>query len=155
MPGPRILRLLAPPAVALAVLAGCYNFAQPSFHPGNARQMLVAITRRGVEAETMVGQSACADRSLIPNAIHLRATVASDPVPRDVWIYAFREKGFGATAAATDACQAEYAAANLGATITRLDIPIYRAFGADWSEELTNAVREGLVEASTKGLPGQ
>jgi hypothetical protein len=152
---PRSLRLLALTATALIVLVGCYSFAQPSFHPGNARQMLQAITRRGVDAEAMVGDSVCTDRSLIENAIHLRATVASDPIERDVWIYAFREKGFDATAAAVDACQAEFAAANPGAVITRLDIPIYRAFGADWSPDLEEAVREGLKEASTMGLPGQ
>jgi len=141
--------------VAVTAVGGCYNFAQPSFHPGNARQMLQAITRRGVSAEAMVGDSACSDQSLIPNAIHLTATVASDPVPRDVWIYAFREKGFDATAATVDACQAAFAATHPGSTITRLDIPIYRAFGADWSVELADAVQEGLREAASIGLPGQ
>ncbi len=142
-------------AACATLLAGCYNLAQPSFHPGNARQLLTAIARRGVEARAMVGDSACQDPSLIENAIHLTTTVASDPVPRDVWIYAFRAKGWDATKAAVDACQAEYATANAGATITRLDIPVYRAFGADWSQELTAAVTDGLTEASTMGLPGQ
>jgi hypothetical protein len=137
------------------VLAGCYSFAQPSYHPGNARQMLVAITRRGVTADAIVGESACEDRGLIENAIHLRATVPTDPVERDVWIYAFRSKGWEETAAPVDACQAEFAASHPDSTITRLDIPIYRAFGADWSVELEDAVREGLAEASTMGLPGQ
>lgn len=103
----------------------------------------------------MVGDSACSDRGLVGNAIHLRATVASDPEERDVWIYAFRPRGWESTQAPVDACQAEYAAAHPGATITRIDIPIYRAFGADWSEELEQAVRDGLTEASTMGLPGQ
>jgi len=155
VPRSRSLRLLALPAVAMAVLTGCYSFAQPSFHPGNNRQLLIAITRRGVEAQLTVGESACSDRGLVPNALHLRATVASDPEPRDVWIYSFRPKGWEATQASVDACQAEYAAANRGSTITRMDIPIYRAFGADWSPELEAAVREGLTEVSTMGLPGQ
>ncbi len=149
------LRLFALPAVALVVLGGCYSFAQPSFHPGNNRQLLVAITRRGVDAELTVGESACSDRGLIPNALHLRATVVSDPEPRDVWIYSFRPKGWEATQAPVDACQAEYAAADPDATISRMDIPVYRAFGADWSPELEAAVREGLTEVSTMGLPGQ
>lgn len=146
------------PALALtlaaALLAGCYSFAQPSFHPGDARDLLLAITRRGVSAEVVVGGSACGDPGLIANAIQLRASVASDPVERDVWIYAFRPKGWEGTAAAVDACQAEFAAARPGSAITRLDIPVYRAFGADWSPELEAAVREGLAEASTMGLPG-
>ena len=35
--------------------------------------------------------------------------------------------------------------------MTRLDIPTYRAFGAGWSPELADAVRNGLTEASTQG----
>ena len=155
MPGPRSLRRLGLLAAGVVTLGGCYSMAQPSFHPGNARQLLVAIARRGVAAESMAGESACDDHSLIENAIHLRTTVASDPVERDVWIYAFRSKGWEETEAAVDACQAAYAAANPGATITRVDIPVYRAFGADWSPELAAAVRDGLTEASTMGVPGQ
>lgn len=138
--------------VAIATLAGCYSFAQPSFHPGTARQLLLAIGRRVASVEALVGESACSDRTLVENAIHLKATVASDPVPRDVWIYAFREKGWDATKAAVDACQAEYAAANPGRTITRLDIPVWRAFGDDWSEELTLAIGDALREAANLGI---
>jgi hypothetical protein len=155
VPVPRSLRPAVTLAVSVSLLAGCYSFAQPSHHPGTSRQLLVAIARRVVDARPMVGDSACSDRDLVANAIHLRTTVASDPVERDVWIYAFRPKGWEATEAPVDACQAEYAAANPGSTITRIDIPIYRAFGADWSPELEAAVREGLREASTMGLPGQ
>jgi hypothetical protein len=152
---PRLLRSAIALTLVLATLAGCYSFAQPSHHPGNARQLLIAITRRGVEARTMVGDSACHGLDLENNAIHLRAKVASDPQERDVWIYAFRSRGWDGTKDVVDECQAAYAEANPDARITRLDIPVYRAFGADWSEELEAAVRDGLTEASTMGLPGQ
>lgn len=149
------LRRLGLLAAGVALLGGCYSFAQPSFHPGNARQLLTAVARRLESATTMVGDSACADRSLIENAIHIRARASDDPQERDVWIYAFREKGWDKTKDAVDACQAEYAAANPGSEITRVDIPIYRAFGADWSPGLIAAVKDGLEEASTMGVPGQ
>lgn len=149
------LRRLGLLVAGVALLGGCYSFAQPSFHPGNARQLLTAVARRLESATTMVGDSACADRSLIENAIHIRAKASDDPQERDVWIYAFREKGWDKTKDAVDACQAEYAAANPGAEITRIDIPIYRAFGADWSPALIAAVKDGLEEASTMGVPGQ
>jgi hypothetical protein len=149
------LRRLGLLAAGVALLGGCYSFAQPSFHPGNNRQLLTAIARRIVSAESMAGDSACADRSLIPNALHIRAKAADDPEPRDVWVYSFRPKGWEGTKAAVDACQAEFAAANPDAVITRLDIPVYRAFGADWSPALIAAVRDGLTEVSTMGLPGQ
>jgi hypothetical protein len=152
MPPLRRLGLLA---AGIALLGGCYSFAQPSFHPGNNRQLLTAIARRVVSAESMAGESACADRGLVPNALHIRATTADDPEPRDVWIYSFRSKGWETTEAAVDACQAEFVAANPDAVITRVDVPVYRAFGADWSPDLISAVQDGLEEASTMGLPGQ
>ena len=52
-----------------------------------------------------------------------------------------------------DACQAAFQAAHPGAVITRIDIPTYRAFGADWSTELAESVRGGLTEASQEGEP--
>ncbi|MFN8620170.1 MAG: hypothetical protein U0869_26220 [Chloroflexota bacterium] len=148
----RSLRAVAAISLATAAIAGCYNFATPSFHPGNARQLLLAIARRGVEAEALVGDSACSDHSLVENAIHLKVTAKDDPTPRDVWIYAFREKGWDTTKASVDACQADYAAAHPGSTITRLDIPVYRAFGADWSPDIIEAVKDGLEEASGVGV---
>ena len=151
-PSPRAVLALA---LAAVTAAGCYNFAQPSFHPGNGRQLLLAIARRAVKADAKVGESACSDRSLIENAIHLTVTATDDPTPRDVWIYAFREKGWDRTKDAVDTCQAEYQAAHPDATVTRLDIPVYRAFGADWSPGLLEAVRDGLEEAATMGITGQ
>ena len=134
------------------VLGACYNLATPSFHPGDARQVLSAISRRGVDiTTTTAGDSACPDPGLVPNSMHLVASVASDPTPRDVWIYTFREKYWTASQAAVDACQAAYQAANPGAVITRIDIPTYRAFGADWSTDLTESVRGGLKEAADEG----
>ena len=136
------------------LLASCYSFAQPSFHPGNARQVMSAISRRGVDVTAATaGDAACDDAGLVPNSLHLRASVASDPTVRDVWIYLFREKSWAASGAAVDACQAAYQAANPGAVITRIDIPTYRAFGADWSTELADSVRGGLKEASEQGEP--
>lgn len=150
---PRVpVRVLLTLLLTIPLLASCYNFAQPSFHPGNARQVVSAIARRGVDVtSTTVGDSACDDAGLVPNAVHLVASVASDPTPRDVWIYLFREKSWSASEAAVDSCQAAYQAANPGATITRIDIPTYRAFGADWSTELADSVTSGLKEASEQG----
>ena len=44
-----------------------------------------------------------------------------------------------------------YAAANPDSEITRLDIPTYRIFGADWSDELTEELTKALDEASRAG----
>lgn len=134
------------------LLASCYNFAQPSFHPGNARQVVAAISRRGVDVTTATaGDAACDDPGLVPNSMHLRASVDSDPTVRDVWIYLFREKSWAASGTAVDACQAAFQAANPDVVVTRVDVPTYRAFGADWSTELADSVRGGLKEASEQG----
>ena len=79
--------------------------------------------------------------------------VPSDPVVRDVFVYAFRSKGWEGSDAAVDACQATYQATHPDAVITRLDIPTYRAFGGDWSAQLELAVRDGLAEAANLGQP--
>jgi hypothetical protein len=52
-----------------------------------------------------------------------------------------------------DACQAEFEAAHPDATVTRIDIPVYRAFGADWSEELVHALEAAIGEAAEAGRP--
>lgn len=143
-----LLALIAAPLV----LTSCYNLAEPSFHPGDARQVMSAIARRGVDIETTTaGDSACPDPGLVPNSMHLRGSVASDATQRDIWIYTFREKYWTASQAAVDACQAAFQAAHPGAVITRIDIPTYRAFGADWSTELADSVRGGLKEAADEG----
>jgi hypothetical protein len=145
-----------PLAILILVLAplisGCYSYVQPSYHPGDARQVLLAISRHGVSVSSSVdGQSACADPGLIGNALHLRGSVASDPTPRDIWIYTFKSNKWDGSQPAVDACQTAYASTAPAAKITRLDIPTYRAFGADWSPELADAIRNALTEASTQG----
>jgi hypothetical protein len=142
-----VLLLLVP-----AVLAGCYSFAEPSFRPGDPRDVLVAMTRRGVVVESSVaGESACADPGLIGNVVHLVVTVPSDVTPRDLFLYTFRSRSWEGSQPAVDACQAEYASANPGGEVVRVDIPTYRTMGLDWSDELTTIVRDALEEASTQG----
>ncbi|MBX3030628.1 MAG: hypothetical protein KF809_10740 [Chloroflexi bacterium] len=140
---------------APALLASCYSFAEPSFHPGDARQTVNAIARHGVTITSIVpGSSACEDPSLKANAMQLVVVDPGDGVTRDVWLYTFREKGWPTTEAPVDDCQAAFAAGQPGATVTRVDVPVYRAFGADWTDELADDVRAGLEDASVLGRPG-
>jgi hypothetical protein len=144
------------PAVALAVagllLGGCYSFGQPAYQPGDQRDVLQAIARRGVVVgEPMPGRSACDGPELIGNVVHLTARLPDETESRDVYIHTYRERSWADSRAEVDACQAEYAAEHPGAIIGRLDIPTYRAFGADWSAELTRELRAALEEASTAG----
>ena len=149
----RRLRLAAALA-APVVLASCYSFATPSYHPGEGRDLVAAIVRHGVTVDaTVPGDSACDDPGLVANAMRLAVTDPGDGADRDVWLYSFRERSWTAGEASVDACQAAFEAAHPGATMTRLDIPVYRAFGADWSADLTAALEAAISEAADAGAP--
>ena len=144
-------RLVALAVLAVLLLSGCYSLAEPSFRPGDSRDLFFSISRRVESNEPLAGESACADPGLIGNAMYLRASIEADPQPRDVYIYSFRTRSWDDSKDAVDACQAEYQAAHPGATVSRLDIPIWRVFGAGWSPELTLALTEALEEAHDAG----
>jgi len=141
-------------AFASVALSACYNYATPSYHPGESRDLVGAIARQGVTVRTAVpGDSACDDPGLVANALRLAVTDPADGAARDVWVYSFRERYWDASEAQVDACQAQFQAAHPDTTIDRLDIPLYRAFGADWSAELAEFVRAGLADAAQAGQP--
>ncbi|MFN8521062.1 MAG: hypothetical protein U0667_17125 [Chloroflexota bacterium] len=141
-------------AVAALTLASCYNFATPSYHPGEGRDLVAAIARHGVTVGSVIpGASACDDPSLIPNALHLAVTDPADGAARDVWVYSFREKYWDASKTQVDACATELQADQPGATVSRLDIPLYRALGIDWSDDLAQSLQAGLAEAAQAGEP--
>ncbi len=147
-------RLLAP-ALALVgafALGGCYSLSEPSFDPGDQRDVLQSIVRRGIViSEPLTGETACDDRDLVGNAMYLTARLPDETEARDVYVHTYREKSWEASLEEVDRCMAEYAAANPGAEIVRLDIPTFRVFGADWSEGLTEQLRKAFEEASQAG----
>ena len=114
--------------------------------------MLQSIVRRGVVAsEPLPGETACGDPELIGNSLYLTARMPDEDEPRDVYVHTYREKSWEDSIEEVDACQTEYAAAHPGSEIKRLDIPTYRVFGADWSEELTEQLTAAFEEASQAG----
>jgi hypothetical protein len=141
-------------AVASLVVAGCYSFSQPSYDPGDPRDVLRSITRRGlVVSEPLSGQSACPGPDLVGNVVYLTARLPgeAEAEARDVYIHSYRERSWEASVSEVDACQAEYAAAHPGSVITRLDIPTFRVFGADWPPELERELRAAFEEAARAG----
>ena len=144
-------------AAALALLGslalgGCYSLTEPSFDPGDQRDVLQSIVRRGIViSEPLTGETACDDRDLVGNAMYLTARLPDETEARDVYVHTYREKSWEASLEEVDRCMAEYAAANPGAEIARIDIPTFRVFGADWSEGLTEQLRKAFEEASQAG----
>jgi hypothetical protein len=146
--------LLAPALVLVGSLAlgGCYSLTEPSFDPGDQRDVLQSIVRRGIViSEPLTGETACDDRDLVGNAMYLTARLPDEAEARDVYVHTYREKSWEASLEEVDRCMAEYAAANPGAEIVRIDIPTFRVFGADWSEGLTEQLRKAFEEASQAG----
>jgi hypothetical protein len=133
-------------------MSGCYSLSQPSFAPGDQRDLLRSITRRGiVVGETMPGRAACADPDLVGNVLHLTARLPDEDEARDVFIHAYRERSWEGSRVEVDACQAEYAADHPGAVVRRIDVPTWRVFGAGWSDALTAELQAALEEASRAG----
>lgn len=145
-------RLLVGCALAGFAIGGCYSFAEPSFKPGSARDVFAAIVRRGIiVSEPIAGQTACDDPDMIANTLYMTARLPDDAEPRDVYVHTYREKRWEEGLAEVDACQEAYAAAHPGSRVTRLDIPIYRVFGADWPAELTRQLEVAFEEAARAG----
>lgn len=147
------LRSLGALVAAGSLIAGCYSFSEPSFDPGNQRDVLRSITRRGVvTSQPVVGQTACDDKDLVANSLYLTARLPEENEARDVYVHTYREKSWEGSKAEVDACQAAYAAAHPAASIVRLDIPTFRVFGSDWSPELTRELRAAFEEAAQAGV---
>lgn len=147
-----------PPALLAALLAlpfalqGCYSLAEPSFDPGSQRDVLASIVRRGiVVSDVLPGRAACDDPDVVGNSLYLAARLPHEEETRDVFVHTYRERSWEASAEEVDACQADYAEDHPDVEVARLDIPTYRAFGADWSDELTEELRAALEEASQAG----
>jgi hypothetical protein len=144
-------RLLIVAVLAVFTLSACYSLVEPSFRPGDSRDVFRSINRRATTSEPLAGRSACSDPELVANALHLTAATETDAEPRDVYIYGFRTKNWDDSEASVDACEAEYATANPGSVISRIDIPVWRVFGADWSPELIQVLEDAFEEAHDAG----
>jgi len=139
----------------MLTLAGCYSLAEPSFEPGDQRDVLQSIARRGIViSEPLTGKTACDDPDLVGNSLYLAARMPDEEEPRDVYVHSYREKFWDESIEEVDRCMAEYAAANPGSDIGRFDIPTFRVFGADWSEALTDQLIKAFEEASQAGKIG-
>lgn len=135
---------------ALSVVA-CGGPA-PTPAPASLVSLRGEMALLGVSTLTAVaGQSACPDQALHDNALALSVTTASDPEPRDVYLYLFKPRSFQETSAVVDACVSDYEEASPSATISRLDVAPFRALGADWSDELRSSVEQAMQVAARGG----
>lgn len=152
-----VIQMTRPRLLALALagsfaLAGCYGTTEPSFHPGDSRDILQTVMLRGIEVTDPVpGETACDDKDLVGNTLYFTARLPGEEEYRDVFVHTYREKWWDASLEEVDGCQAVYQRNNPEAVITRVDIPLYRIFGADWSAELEDQLLRAFEEASEAG----
>ena len=145
-------RLLALSATATLAISGCYGLSEPSFHPGDQRDILQTVILRGIEVTDPVpGETACDDHDLVGNTLYFTARMPGEEEYRDVFVHTYREKWWDRSEAEVDGCQAVYASAHPDSEIIRLDIPLYRIVGRDWSPELADELTRALKEASEAG----
>jgi hypothetical protein len=142
-------------ALALAgsfAITGCYTTAEPSFHPGDQRDILQTVILRGIEVtDPLPGQTACDDDELVGNSLYFTARMPDEEEFRDVYVHSYREKSWADSEAEVDGCEAIYVENNPDAEIIRIDIPLYRVLGADWSVELTDQLTRAFEEAAEAG----
>jgi hypothetical protein len=149
------MRMLALALAGALAVSGCYGLTEPSFDPGDHRDVLQSILRRGIVAtEPLAGATACDDHDLVGNSLYLTARMPDEAEPVDVYIHTYRERNWEKSAEEVDRCMAAYAAARPDSEIRRLDIPVYRVFGADWSDELTKQLTKAFEEAQNAGRIG-
>ena len=145
-------RLAALTLAGSFVVAGCYGTTEPSFHPGDSRDILQTVMLRGIEVTDPVpGETACDDHDLVGNTLYFTARMPGEEEYRDVFVHTYRETWWDASLEEVDGCQAVYEENNPEAVITRMDIPLYRIIGADWSDELSEELTQALEEASEAG----
>lgn len=140
--------------IVALVLAGCNGSTTPTANPGLSSQLVGAIARRVPVKSVVSGDSACADPSLVPNALHLSVADPETESARDVYVYSFRNKSWEASEAPVDACQQTYGATD-ASEVDRLDVMPYRLLGRDWSATLRADLAAALDEASQAGTPEQ
>lgn len=144
---------LATAALLLAVvlpLAGCGSPGTPSPTPGGASDVIAALGERGVTVHEQVSDDdGCERTDLNDIAQRLHVSTAGDTTQREV--YLFRWQGasdFDQSASDFFFCVGDFRSQHPGGVIEVVEHSPWRAYGADWSAELTTAVRQA-VEAPT------
>jgi hypothetical protein len=157
---PRVVRLLAGVAGAVALLAGCGSVVGPAPlpTPGGYTEIFEAWALNGIAVhERTSGDPGCGDESLADNAVHVVVSFPPDPTSRDVYLFHFRNSVRWADEGPTvDACQAAFEAisARAGGPVSRVDVSPYRAYGDGWTPELEAAIERGLASvAGDGGIP--
>jgi hypothetical protein len=150
-------KLAATVSLALLLVA-CQANDPAAATPRDNAGVLEELARHGVTAvEQRSGDTGCGDASLVANAIHWRLRVGSDPTPRDVYLFRFKDRAtFQQNAAVVEACRQAFEArsSRAGGVVDAVAISPWRAFGDGWSPELQDSLTAALTLAAGNGDGG-
>ena len=134
----------------LAMLVGGCAGPAPAPTPGGFSEFVAALVLHGVTVHEQVsGDDGCPRSELHDNATRLSVSTGDDPSRRDVYLFRWRRAtDFDASVQTFFLCVADFRSSHPGTVIEVAEQRPWRAFGADWSSSLDQAVRDALHEAS-------
>ena len=134
--------------VALSA-AACYGSETPGPTPGSMDDVIAAIVLQDVTVLHLTsGDPGCPTLSLHDNAVHLSVAIGAQSASHDIFLLRWKNQAdFDSTASEFASCVGEYKAANPGASVDRLDVFPWRAYGPGWTPQLRTILGNALVAA--------
>jgi hypothetical protein len=131
------------------IATGCGAFGAPSPTPAGLNELVSALVLHGVTIHEQVsGDDGCPRVDLHDNATRLTVSVADDATQRDVYVFRWRRAAdYDAAAQTFFPCATDFRSSRPGTELAVIEQPPWRAFGADWSDTLEQALRNSLQEA--------
>jgi hypothetical protein len=151
----RLVRAAALLGAAALLVVGCGAPDPAIATPQDNVGLIQTMAQHGLTVLSQTsGDPGCSEPGVVANAVHWRVSVASDPTPRDLYMFRFLDHAaFVAAGAEVYTCQAEFTAGHqrAGGAVTRLDVSPWRAFGDGWSADLTASLTAALKAAAGNG----
>src|SRR5687767_6690367 len=117
---------------------------QPAATPGGFGEVVSALVLHGVSVHEQVsGDDGCPRVELHDNAARLTVSLADEPVRRDVYLFRWRRAtDFDVAVQSFFMCVTDFRSNHPGAVIEAVEQRPWRAYGADWSVPLKQAITD-------------
>ena len=151
----QVLRAMILVVLMALFIGGCGVFVAPSPTAGEIGDVVAGLVRRGATITDQVsGDAGCSDSSLFGNAVRydvrLGATAATSPV----YVFGWKsQQTFDANAQAFQSCVDSYKQAHPDESVTTYEDSPWRAYGSNWSSDLTDAVKLAVHAAAGASAP--
>jgi hypothetical protein len=141
------VKLVVSALLVAVVAAACGATGQPVATPGGFGDVVGALVLHGVAVHEQVsGDDGCPRVELHDNAMRLTVSVGDDTARRDVYLFRWRRAiDFDASVQSFFMCVTDFRSNHPGTVIEVVEQRPWRAFGADWSLPLKQAVTDALA----------